>query len=125
MSEDSPIDSARKRQSERADHVENILSRARLDLGDVEYPVRREELAEQYANEPVDLPNETESLGSVFDRLTQEEYESEREVREALYGELTGEGGGPQEANEERALSDPVDDPRSSDPVEDLDRNER
>ncbi len=53
------------------------------------------------------MPNETESLGSVFDRLAGEQYDTPEDVREAVYGEITGQAGGPNEANTERDLTEP------------------
>ncbi|AGB37674.1 DUF5789 family protein [Natronococcus occultus] len=109
MSEDGPSrdraqDRAEQRKSERADGPEAILEEVERDLGSLEYPVSSEDLATEYATEPIDMPNETESLGSVFDRLAGEEYDSPEEVREAVYGEVTGEAGGVEEANPERDL---------------------
>ncbi|MFC4543183.1 hypothetical protein ACFO5R_14730 [Halosolutus amylolyticus] len=109
MSDDTPSrdraqDRAEQRKSRRADTTESILDDVERHLGDVEYPVRGEELATEYGNEPIDMPNETESLGSVFDRLTDEQFESAEEVREAVYGEITGEAGTRDEANPERDL---------------------
>jgi hypothetical protein len=105
-SHDRVQDRAERRKSEVAGHTESILDDVELHLGEMEYPVTSEELASEYANEPIDMPNETESLGSVFDRLVDEEYESPEEVREAAYGELTGEAGSPNEANPERDLDE-------------------
>ncbi|WP_126661791.1 DUF5789 family protein [Haloterrigena salifodinae] len=110
MSEDGPSrdraqDSAEQRKSERAETTESILEEVGRDLGELEYPVTSEELASEYANEAIDMPNETESLGSVFDRLTGEQFDTPEEVREAVYGEVTGEAGSPNEANAERDLS--------------------
>lgn len=102
---DSVEDRAEARKSKRTDHVENILDETESLFRDRKYPVRSEELATEYANHPIDLANETESLGSVFDRMTdREEFESSDEVREALYNELTGEAEGESEGeyNEER-----------------------
>jgi hypothetical protein len=96
-------DRARDRKNERAEHVENILDEVETEARDRKYPVRSEELATDYADQPIDMPNETESMGSVFDRLD-EEYDSPEEIREALHGELTGEAGGRDEYNEERPL---------------------
>ena len=96
-------DRARERQRDRAEHVENILDDVEADVSERQYPVRSEELATEYADQPIDMPNETESMGSVFDRLD-DEYDTPREVREALYGELTGEAGEPNEYNDERDL---------------------
>lgn len=97
---------AKERQSARADHSESILEAVDRHLGEVAYPVTGEELSAQYSIDETDLPNETESLGDVFDRLTNEEFASEAEARERIYGELTGEAGGPSEANPERPIRD-------------------
>ncbi|RZV11131.1 hypothetical protein BDK88_2367 [Natrinema hispanicum] len=99
-------DRAEQRQADRADHTESIFANVERDLGNLEYPVTSEELATEYATEPIDIPNETESLGSVFDRLAGEQYDSPAAVREAAYGELTGEAGSPNEANLERDLGE-------------------
>lgn len=104
---------ARDRQRERADHVEDIVNTAEERFAEHKYPIRSDELAAEHADQPIDLPNETESVGSVFDRLD-EEYDSPEEAREALYGELTGEAGGRNEYNEERAVED-LDDAERSD----------
>lgn len=109
MSDDGPDrdrvqDRAEQRKSERADHTESILEDVERHLGEVEYPITSEEIAAEYGNAPIDMPNETESLGSVFDRLAGEQYDSPEEVREAVYGEITGEAGSPNEANPERDL---------------------
>ncbi|WP_049927739.1 DUF5789 family protein [Halopiger goleimassiliensis] len=110
MSQDGPSrdraqDRAEQRKSDRADETESILETVERDLGELEYPVTSEEIAAEYGSEPIDLPNETETLGHVFDRLAGEEYESPEEVREAVYGELTGQAGSPNEANPERDLT--------------------
>ncbi|MEM4780848.1 MAG: hypothetical protein QXG03_04700, partial [Halalkalicoccus sp.] len=75
-------------------------------LSEHKYPATSEELATEYAQDPIDMPNETESIGSVFDRLEGERFESAREAQEALYNELTGSEGGPQEYNDERDLQE-------------------
>ncbi|QLK27024.1 hypothetical protein HYG81_05285 [Natrinema zhouii] len=111
MSNDGPDhdrvqDRAEQRKSERADRTESILEDIERHLGEMEYPVTSEELASEYADQPIDMPNETESLGSVFDRLADEEYDSPEAVREAAYGEITGEAGSPNEANAERDLDE-------------------
>lgn len=109
MSEDGPNrdraqDRAEQRKSQRADETESILEDVERHLGELEYPITSEEIASEYGSEPIDMPNETESLGSVFDRLAGEEYDSPEEVREAVYGEVTGEAGSQREANPERDL---------------------
>jgi hypothetical protein len=94
-----------QRKSERADTVEEVIEETTTELGARKFPVTTEELATEYADQPLDLPNETESMGSVFDRMTErEEFESPREVREALYNEISGETEGDSmgEYNEER-----------------------
>lgn len=98
-------DRAIERRRERTDHVEAALARTDELLGEHKYPTTSEELATEYADEKFDLPNETESLGSVFDRLVDERYESAAEAREAVYNELTGEAAGNEEYNDERDLS--------------------
>ncbi|WP_049895247.1 DUF5789 family protein [Halopiger xanaduensis] len=110
MSEDGPNrdraqDRIGQRKSERAEHTEAIFEDVQRHLGDLEYPVTSEELATEYGDEAIDMPNETESLGSVFDRLAGEQYDDPEEVREAVYGEITGEAGSPNEANAERDLA--------------------
>jgi hypothetical protein len=86
-------DAAGRRRRERAESAE----RASRELeGDFE--------AIEYADREIEMANETESLGSVFDRLAGEQYDSPEEVREAVYGELTGQAGTMNEANAERDL---------------------
>jgi hypothetical protein len=99
-----PQDAARERQRERAEHVEHILASVDPKLDEHAYPTSKEELAAQYGNAPMDLPNETESFGDVIDRLTQERFDTPAELREALLNELTGEAGPPAEANDQRDL---------------------
>ncbi|MFD1587297.1 hypothetical protein ACFR9U_09900 [Halorientalis brevis] len=108
---------ARDRTRERTDSVESMLGRVGM-LDEAKYPVTSEELAVEYADETVDLPNETESLGSVFDRLTDERFESPAEAQEAVLNELTGEQAGPEEYNDERSLENLQDDEGESDPLE-------
>ncbi len=79
-----------ERKAERAETTESIFEEIEQDLGELKYPVTSEELATEYGTDLIDLPNETESLGSVFDRLAGEEFDSPEAVREAVYGELTG-----------------------------------
>lgn len=97
-------DSARKRQRERAERVEDMLGEAGQMLGEHKYPTTSEELATEYGDQPLDLPNETETLGSVFDRIVDERFESPEEAREAVYNEISGDAGGMAEYNEEREL---------------------
>ena len=108
-----------RRQRQRAEIVEDVVREVESRLDDPKYPVRGEELAQAYADHPLDLPNETETLGDVFDRVG-EKFDSRQDVREALYGELTGEAAGAEEYNLERDLDrleaelgseDPLDQP--------------
>jgi len=102
-------DNAVDRRHDRTEIVEDELGRVGGMLEEAKYPVTTEELAVEYGDEQIDLANETESLGSVFDRLVDERFESAEEAREAIYHELTGEAAGPEEYNEQRPI-DPIDD---------------
>ena len=95
---------ARERQRERTESVENMLGEAGKMLGEHKYPATSEELATEYGDQRLDLENETETLGSVFDRLVDERFESAEEAQEAVYGEVTGEASGPEEYNDQRDL---------------------
>ncbi|MFC4450532.1 DUF5789 family protein [Halorussus aquaticus] len=97
---------ARERQRERTERVEDVLGEAGKMLGEHKYPATSEELATEYGDQPLDLQNETESLGSVFDRLVDERFESSEEAREAVYNEITGEAAGPEEYNDEREIAE-------------------
>lgn len=92
-----------ERRHERTEGVEEIVQDFEDRLEDHKFPVTSEELAVEYGDQPIDLPNETENLGDVFDRLGQE-FESPQAVREAVYNELTGEAAGPEEYNDEREI---------------------
>ena len=121
MSEESPDKErvqkrAKDRQADRADGAESVLEGLEERFDDEAYPISSEELAVEYGSDPIDIPNETESLGSVFDRLVDEEYDSPEAVREAVYGEITGGAGDRTEANPERPLESL--DETSADPVE-------
>ena len=87
---DSVEDAAQQRQHERTEGVEGTLAEVREDLGNRKYPVSSEELSAAYADEPIDLPNETESLGSVFRRLD-ETFEDEEAAYDAVITELDDE----------------------------------
>lgn len=103
---------AADRQHARTEHVEAALADTPGLLSAETYPTTTEELATEYADTEVDLPNETESLGSVIDRLPEDRLESPDEARAAIEGELGG-GGDPQESSDGRALGD-RDDPGGS-----------
>lgn len=76
-------DDARARQHERAEIVENMLADVREDLGQQRYPTTSEELAATYADDPTELPNETESIESAFDRID-ERFENPEEAYQGL-----------------------------------------
>ncbi|WP_440006897.1 DUF5789 family protein [Halomicrococcus sp. SG-WS-1] len=111
---DRAQDRAVERQHERTERVEETLGQAGEMLGEHKYPASSEELAAEYGDQRLDLANETESLGSVFDRLVDERFESADEAREAVYNEVTGEAGGSEEYNDERALGE-LDDAETGD----------
>ncbi|MFC7203196.1 hypothetical protein ACFQJC_06695 [Haloferax namakaokahaiae] len=98
-------DNALDRQHERAEHAERIYDQIDGLLGEQKYPTTGEELAVEYEDTILDAPNETETLGDVFDRLVDERFESETEAREAIINELTGRADGLDEYNDERNLS--------------------
>ncbi len=95
-----------ERQRERAQHAENIYERVDGLLGDEKYPTTSEELAVTYGDTMLDLPNETESLGDVFDRLGDERYESASEAREAVVEEVTGTAAGSTAVDSERPAAE-------------------
>lgn len=99
-------DRAEDRQHERAEDVESMFERGEWRLEELDYPVSSEDLAVEYSDQPLDLPNETETMGDVFDRLVDEEFDSPAAVREAVYGALTGPAGIPTEYNDERDLEE-------------------
>ena len=102
-----PQESARKRQRERAEHAESAAADELGEmLSDHKFPTTSEELAVDYGDEPIDMANETESMGSVLDRLEGERFESAREVEEAMFNELSGSQAGPEEYNDERDLTE-------------------
>lgn len=86
---DDVDDAAEARQHERASTVEDILSEVREDLGDQSYPTTSEDLAATYGDGPTELPNETESLGSAFDRMD-DRFEDAEEAYDALVTEFEG-----------------------------------
>jgi hypothetical protein len=102
--EGDPQRTAREGQRERAAIVENILREVNPHLDGESYPVRREELSARYGDTAVELPNETETLGDVFDRLTDQEFDTPREAKEAVIHEVTGKAITPGEFNLERDL---------------------
>jgi len=94
-----------ERVKERARHCrqeQTELDQTEAMPGEQKYPTTGEELAAEYADQPLDLPNETEGLGSVFDRLEDERFKSVEDARKALHAAITGPAGSAAEYNEER-----------------------
>ncbi|PSP93540.1 hypothetical protein BRC84_04900 [Halobacteriales archaeon QS_1_68_44] len=81
-----PQDPSAGRQRSHAESVERILREVDAEMDEHAYPVRREDLATYYGDATLDLPNETESLGDAFDRLSKTEYETARELKRAVVG---------------------------------------
>lgn len=98
-----PQDTARRNQAERARAVERLLEDVDPDLHEHSYPVASEDLATHYGSAEMDLPNETESLGDVFDRLA-DEYDTPQEARASVLKEVAGAEFDPAEFNPERDL---------------------
>lgn len=97
-----PQDSSRERKHEQAEAVREILDSVDPALEEHAYPTDPEELSARYGETPVELPNETESLGDVFDRLSDDEYGSPGAVREAVLREVSGASLDPTVAGSER-----------------------
>jgi hypothetical protein len=86
MSENDPDDvqdAAAERQADRAATVEETLTAVRDDLGEQSYPVSSEELGARYGTDPEAVANETEWVGSAFDRMD-EQFADEGEAYDAL-----------------------------------------
>ena len=97
-----PQESANERRHEHVEAVEAILDSVDPALEEHAYPVNSEDLSAQYAESVEGLPNETESLGSVFDRLEDDEYDSPMAVKEAVLREVSDASPEPTTAGENR-----------------------
>lgn len=88
MSDGDPNRSARDRQHERAERIEQVLTAVEGHLDG--YPANSDDLAAQYRSETFDIVNETESLADAFDRLADEydAFADPEEARAALTAEL-------------------------------------
>lgn len=82
-------DESIRRKNDRESSIEDVLASVRTDLGDRSYPTTSEDLAATYADGPIDLPNETESLDSAFDRMD-DQFEDADEAYRALLSEFEG-----------------------------------
>lgn len=85
-----PQRAANERRDELTDHVEHVLETVGADTREDAYPVESEQLAAEYRSTEFELANETESVGSAFDRLADEydAFATPDEAREALTTEL-------------------------------------
>lgn len=99
---ESVQENAERRSIERGRRSEDVVNEVTERLSRSKFPTTSEELAIEYGGEEIELPNETESLGSVFDRMEDTEFESPSEAREALFNELSGDAGGMEEYNDQR-----------------------
>ena len=93
-----------------AERVEGTLQAVEAAVEGSKYPTNASSLKAAYSTARDELPNETESLADVFDRLVPEEYDTPEDAREAILGELTGragfEHGDLSEYNPERELDE-------------------
>ena len=84
---DRAQDRAEQRQHDRAERQERIIAHFESILDDVKYPVTTEELKVELRDSPQELTGETESLGSVLDRLD-DQYQDADEARDAIMEHL-------------------------------------
>ncbi|PSQ16538.1 hypothetical protein BRC99_00960 [Halobacteriales archaeon QS_7_69_60] len=98
-----PQNASRRNQHELAAAAERVLRAVDLDLETHSCPVRREGLAARYGDATAALPDETESPGDIFDRLTDREYDTPQEARAAVVDEIAGVDG-PEGYDPERGL---------------------
>lgn len=96
---DRAQDRAERRQRERAERNEHIVRHFEQVIDDVTFPANTAEIRAQLRDAP-DEVGETESLGSVLDRL-EDEYATEQEAREA-FRERLGEAEHAEPADTER-----------------------
>ncbi|QLD89775.1 hypothetical protein HWV07_12350 [Natronomonas salina] len=99
-----PQESANERRHEQVEAVEEILDSVDPNLEEHSYPVSSEELSARYGSTDAELPNETESLGSVFDRLDDQEYDSPMAVKEEVLRAASDASPEPPNAGDGRAV---------------------
>ncbi|PSQ16807.1 hypothetical protein BRD02_04270 [Halobacteriales archaeon QS_8_69_73] len=97
-----PQKSSNERKHEHAEAVEEILDAVDPALEEHAYPVNSEDLSAQYGETVLELPNETESLGSVFDRLEDDEYDSPMAAKEAVLDAVSTTSSDPTTAEADR-----------------------
>lgn len=69
-----------------------LLDSATTPMNDHEYPATTADLIEAYGDVQLDLPNGTETLGDVLERLTPETYANAEEARLAMYSAVSTKG---------------------------------
>lgn len=108
------------KEESRAERVEETMEAVEATVSHASYPTNTSKLRAVYADRKNELPNETESLADAFDRLADDEYETENEAREALLGELTGlageEHGDDAEYNSQREVEELAAEKREEEP---------
>lgn len=88
MSDDVPPDEqAERRQPDRHQRQEEILTEFENAVDDVKFPSNSAEIKAELRDAPDEVVAEEESLGSVLDRLD-DEYEDEISAREAVLEEF-------------------------------------
>ncbi|GAB7014256.1 hypothetical protein [Halolamina salina] len=88
MSDDVPPDEqAERRQRDRRERQEEILSEFESAVDDVKFPSNSAEIRAELRDAPDEVVAEEESLGSVLDRLD-DEFEDEQAARDAIMEEL-------------------------------------
>ncbi|PSP82201.1 hypothetical protein BRC88_00095 [Halobacteriales archaeon QS_4_69_225] len=97
-----PQKSSNERRHEHVEAVEEILDAVDPALEEHAYPVNSEDLSAQYGETVLELPNETESLGSVLDRLEDTEYDSPTAVEEAVLDAVSATPSDPTTAEADR-----------------------
>ena len=97
-----PQKSSNERKHEHVEAVEEILDAVDPALEEHAYPVNSEDLSAQYGETILELPNETESLGSVFDRLGDDEYDSPMAAKEAVLDAVSAASPDPTTAGADR-----------------------
>lgn len=65
-----------------------LVSDAEDSFSTQTFPMTTEEMIAEYGEMEVELPNGNNTLGDVFSRLPDEQYESPEEAMEAAYGML-------------------------------------
>jgi len=69
-----------------------LLDSATTPMNDHDYPRRPVTSSEAYGDVQLNLPNGTESLGDVLERLTPETYENADQARLAMYSAVSSKG---------------------------------